>query len=482
MGSSHHHHHHSQDPGDENLYFQSASVPVPVVAAPAPVVPERPAPADEAAARRERLLAAHGWNPLHVPADEVEYDLITDSWAEQSPALTAARTGQLRSRAALLAPGQTLGGIDLLPFSCVLPTPSGRDAEAALCRSWPTRGPVVLHNSVFPTWYFSLLDNGFEPVAGRTAPSGAFRGDLDLAHLAARFAEHAGRIAFCCVEVSTNAQGGAAISLANLTAVRELADRHGVRLVLDATRALDNAVVIAEAEPEHLGRDPFDVVQEILALADAATVSLSKDFGTDTGGIVATDDPEVAHHLRERVNLRGPGVGRSGRALAAAALGDREWAVRSVRERVHRVAALHRRLTDAGVPVVRGAATHCVLLDTARMPQLRGVEHPVPAALAWIYQHTGIRAAAHLSADPQDAGLIRLAVPVGLDDAAADDIADRLTGLFARPGAVRDLLLAAPDAEAPGNAALAHYHPAEHVPGDVREALVEGHEARNETL
>ncbi|WP_198520502.1 SDR family NAD(P)-dependent oxidoreductase [Kitasatospora sp. CB02891] len=460
----------------------AASVPVPVVAAPAPVVPERPAPADEAAARRERLLAAHGWNPLHVPADEVEYDLITDSWAEQSPALTAARTGQLRSRAALLAPGQTLGGIDLLPFSCVLPTPSGRDAEAALCRSWPTRGPVVLHNSVFPTWYFSLLDNGFEPVAVRTAPSGAFRGDLDLAHLAARFAEHAGRIAFCCVEVSTNAQGGAAISLANLTAVRELADRHGVRLVLDATRALDNAVVIAEAEPEHLGRDPFDVVQEILALADAATVSLSKDFGTDTGGIVATDDPEVAHHLRERVNLRGPGVGRSGRALAAAALGDREWAVRSVRERVHRVAALHRRLTDAGVPVVRGAATHCVLLDTARMPQLRGVEHPVPAALAWIYQHTGIRAAAHLSADPQDAGLIRLAVPVGLDDAAADDIADRLTGLFARPGAVRDLLLAAPDAEAPGNAALAHYHPAEHVPGDVREALVEGHEARNETL
>ncbi|MEU3260649.1 alpha/beta fold hydrolase [Streptomyces albidoflavus] len=445
-------------------------------------VPTAAPAADPGAADRERQLSAHGWNPLHIPADRIDFDLVTDSWAEQGPALTAGRTGELSRRAAGLAPGQTLEDIGLLPFSCVVPAASGRAAEAALCQAWPFRGPVVLHNSVFPTWYFSLLDEGYQPVGVRIEPAGAFRGDLDLGHLADLLAEHAGRIAFLCVETGTNAWGGAALSLANLTAVRELTDRHGVRLVLDATRLLDNAVLVTEHETGHRGRDPLDVAQEILALADAVTMSLSKDFGTDTGGIVATDDPEVSHHLRERIGLRGPGVSRSGRALATAALADHEWAVRAVRDRVHRVARLHQALTDAGLPVVPGVATHCILLDTSRMPSLRDFGQPVPAALAWIYQHTGIRAAAHLSSAPETAGLIRLAVPVGLDDDAVDAVAARLANLFADTGTVRDLLPApAGTGTAAGAAALAHFHPVDHVPDDIREALAEGHMAQDDT-
>ncbi|MFE4022435.1 alpha/beta fold hydrolase, partial [Streptomyces sp. NPDC059101] len=429
---------------------------------------------------RDQHLAAHGWNPLHLPASAVDFDLLSDSWAELDRPDVAARTAALRAAAEHRPTGQTLDGLDLLPFSCVVPTPSGRAAEAALCRAWPHRGPVVLHNSLFPTWYFSHLDHGFTPTAVRRAADldPVFRGDLDLTHLDARLAEDAGRIAFLCVEVSNNADGGAALSYENLAAVRETADRHGVPLVLDATRVLDNAVLITEHEDDHRGREVLDVARDLLALADAVTISLSKDFGVDTGGIVATDDPAVAHHLRERITLRGPETSRSGRALAAAALADTAWAVPAVRDRVHRVARIQRALAAAGAPVTDGTATHCVLLDTRRMPALDGHAHPVPAALAWLYRHTGIRAAAHLDARADGPALIRLAVPVGLTDTETDEITARLTDLFAGPAVldIPDLLPAPGD----GPAALAWYHPLDRVPDDIRQAMVEGHQAEND--
>ncbi|THA24095.1 SDR family NAD(P)-dependent oxidoreductase [Streptomyces sp. RKND-216] len=462
---------------------QGAATPEAAPAQNPAIPPERPAPAptgpaDLALDRRTRHLEAHGWNPLLLPADLVDHDLVTDSWAELGPALTAARTGELQRRAVQLTPGHTLEDIDLLPFSCVVPTPSGRAAEAALCRAWPSRGPVVVHNSVFPTWYFSLMDNGFQPVGVRTDPAGALRGDIDLDHLEAVLTEHAGRIAFLCVETGVNAQGGAPLSLANLTAVRELADRHAVRLVLDTTRVLDNAVLITTQEKGRHHQDPFEVAQEILSLADAVTMSLSKNFGTDSGGIVATDDPEVAAHLTEHLSMRGPAVSRTGRAETLTALRDHRWAVRAVHDRVHRVARIHQALSDAGLPLLPGPATHCVLLETGRMRELRAFRQPVPAVLAWIYRHTGIRAAAHLGSGKEDAGLVRLAVPVGMEDDEADEVVDRLTRLFADRSGLRDLL---PATSGPGTPALARFHPAEHVPEDIREALAEGYTAQDET-
>ncbi|MEU3838576.1 SDR family NAD(P)-dependent oxidoreductase [Streptomyces sp. NPDC028635] len=446
----------------------------------APASPASPAapPVGAGARDRERQLSANGWNPLHLPSAAVEFDLITDSWAELDHPFVRARTAELHARTAGLSVGHTLEDLDLLPFSCVLATGSGRAAEAALCRAWPRQG-VVVHNSLFPTWYFSHLDHGFTPVQARRAAGaddGVFRGDLDLDHLDGLLTEHAGQLAFLCVEVANNAQGGAALSLDNLGGIRRVADAHGVPLVLDATRVLDNAALIAAHESGQRGRDALDVAREMLSLADSVTISLSKNFGVDGGGVVATDDPAVAHHLRERLALRGPETGRATRALAATALSDLAWAAAATGERVRQVAALRQALAAAGAPVVDGASTHCVLLDTARVSALRGHEHPVPAFLAWLYLHTGIRAAAHLDGGSGTSALVRLALPVGLGRQEADEITARLTSLFAAPGAIPELLRAPGD----GPAALASYHPVDQVPDDIREAMAEGHTAEND--
>ncbi|SDD61903.1 SDR family NAD(P)-dependent oxidoreductase [Actinokineospora iranica] len=411
---------------------------------------------------RERLLAEHGHNPLRIPAEHIEFDLLTDSWAELAHPACTDRRADLHARQA--PPIETT-----LPFDCVVPTTSGKSAEAALCRAWPRRG-VVLHNNLFPSWYFSQLDHGLRPrLLGLADQDGPFTGDLDVEGLDAALDADT---AFVCVETANNAQGGAPISLGNLTRVAHVARRHGVPLVLDATRVVENAIAIAAHEPGQQGRDLWDVVTDVLMTADAVTLSLSKDFGVDFGGVVATSHPEVAHHLRERIALRGHEVGLHGRALLAAALADRAWVAEQATRRVTQVRALRTALEAAGAPVHGTADGHCVLLDVGDLDSVAGHAHPVQAFLTALYRATGIRAAAHLSTEDS---LVRLAVPVGTPE--IDTVTARLLKFLADPAPIADLLPASAD-----TGPLAAYHPAEQVPADIREAMAEGHQARGENL
>ncbi|MFD4987452.1 alpha/beta fold hydrolase [Streptomyces sp. NPDC058374] len=486
----------------------ATATPVPVRAqppAPAPAQRTGPAPQSPAApdsptspistaspdalSRRAALLAAHGHNPVNLPHAEVDIDLITDSWAElETPAVTAAVAAARQGTAARRdAPEQTAP--PWLPFDHVVTASSGRSAEAMLCRSWAGRRGVVPHNGLFPTWLFSLLDNGFTPAVVPTRGSGghpSFAGDLDLAALRGRLREEGDRVSFVCVELSGNAGGGHPVSLANLRRVREATAAHGVPLVLDATRIVENAAFVAAHEDTEQGRGLWEVVRDLLSLADSATFSLSKDFGLDFGGLAVTRDAALGAHLREQVALRGRELGLSQRKLVDAALHDTDGVAARTAERMAAVRALWQGLRDGGAPVAgEAAAGHCVLLDVARMPWFDGFEHAVASCLAWIFHRTGIRGGPHLaeSGGPDGTGsLIRLAVPCGFTVAEAEEAAARLVALFRAPSEVPELL--AVDAGQAGRvgsgdatvrAALGRYHPAAGVPEDVRRAMREHH-------
>ncbi|MER5558834.1 SDR family NAD(P)-dependent oxidoreductase [Streptomyces sp. NPDC002506] len=468
--------------------------------APAPLpapAPHRPVAAPDAdgpaVARRTAALAAHGHNPIRIAHPAVDTDLLTDSWAERSDPWQRDRLRELADSAssgaadtvATEAVGADGATASWLPFAHAFLTASGRSAEARLCASWPARRGLVLHNDLFPTWLYNLADEGFDPstVLRAEGGTGPFTADLDTAYLEETLRRLGEKVSFVAVETAGNARGGAPLSLGNLKAVAACAAAHRVPLVLDATRLLDNAVLITAHEPGQSGRDPWDVAEEILALAAAATFSLSKDFGVDAGGLVAVRDRELAVNLDEQLLRRGREPGLSARRSLAVALGDRRAVMDLVRTRVDQVAELRARLEAGGVPLVAGTSAHCVLLDVDRLPRFDGFRHPVQACLAWLYRHTGVRGGPHLSpygpdlpgtgAERPTRRLVRLAVPVGMDQQTLLTTADRLVALIAGPVPGTDLVEVGGPSDALG-AARAHYHPAEELPTDVREALAEG--------
>ena len=427
-----------------------------------------PSGADEAdsAGSRAAALAACGYNVVALPSASVGTDLATDSWAEQDGPVIQARMRRLRE---LAGPGADLEVPDWLPFDTVIPMPSGRAAEDLLCRCWPGPRGQVLHNGLFPTWQLALADHNFSSVrVPVTASRGACPGDLDQQALTAALdaAAAAGGAAFLAIELSCNEGGGYPISLASLTAARDAAARRGVPLVLDATRIMENALF--------LGGDPWSAARSLLQVADAATFSLSKDFGLTFGGLVAARRPELAERLRDHIALRGQPLSRDARAAISVALADRDDVVALVRDRMASTQAVHRTLAEADVPVLAPAAGHCVVLDTGPMPGLRARQEPVASCLAWIYAQTGIRGAPHLAGT----GLIRLAIPLGLPVSAARDVGRRLaavlTGGPAAGGpAAPDLLPVGSRGRSP---VTARYRPADSVPQDIADAMREQHQ------
>ncbi|WP_333740746.1 alpha/beta fold hydrolase, partial [Streptomyces sp. IBSBF 2806] len=445
-------------------------------AAPAPA-PDEPAP-DRAP--RVAQLAAHGHNPVRLPHVAVELDLVTDSWADRADPWQRERRQALAELAdAAGVTGEEPPAVSWLPFAHRFFAASGRTAEDRLCRAWPGPRGRVLHGSAFPTWLAALVEHGFDPSAALpVAGEGPFAADLDLAALEDALDRHAGDVSFVLVEPAANAHGGAPSSLENLRGVAERTRARDVPLVLDATRLLDNAVLVAGAEPGRPGRDPWEVAAEMLGLAQAVTFSLSKDFGVDGGGLIATGDERLAERLTERTLERGREPGLTARRLLSAALLDQEHTRGLVAERVANVATFRQRLELGGVPLVPGPSAHCVLLDVDKAADGVTLRHPVASYLAAIYAATGVRGGPHLGpaarltdgSAPPERRLIRLAVPLGMDRGTLERAADRLAVLVADPASVADLTQVP---GAPGPAALRSYHPADALPADIRQAFEE---------
>jgi pimeloyl-ACP methyl ester carboxylesterase len=455
-----------------------------------------PAADPDEGASRAAALAAAGYNPVALPTAAVPFDLITDSWAELALPAIAARSADLAGRSACQEGTGDLPPVPWLDFDCVVPTTSGRTAEALLCRSWPRPPGRVLHNSLFPTWLMSLADGGFRPelLPGRRPLRGdeVFR-DLDLDALRTVLgnsalgnsalgdsvpADSAALPSLACLELSDNAGGGYPLSLGNLRAAKRILAAAGVPLVLDATRVVENAIFVIQKEPGQQGRRLWPVVADLLATADAVTMSLSKDFGLDFGGLVATSDPALASRLRAHVSAHGHQVNLAGRKLIGAALTDEEGVAALAGQRKSAVHALWSRLNRAGVPVVSPPAGHCVLIDTAGGNRLAGVVNPVPSCLAWLYARAGVRGGPHLAAAPDGTwSLIRLAVPLGLDLAAAREAGGRIASAWRAQGHGPAGLV---PSDPPASPAQASYQPAAQVPEDIQVALRAGVRATND--
>ncbi len=191
--------------------------------------------------------------------------------------------------------------------------------------------------------------------------------------------------------------GGQPISMENLRATYELCRQHGILVMLDATRAVENAHFIKEREAGYQDQSIAEILEEICSYSDGATVSSKKDNLVNIGGFLALRDGELARKARallvafEGLHTYG---GMSGRDMDALATGIREMVATDdhVRARVGQVEYLGTRIMKLGLPIVHPIGGHGVFIDAAStLPHLDQEQFPAQALTAAIYRDSGVR-------------------------------------------------------------------------------------------
>ena len=109
-------------------------------------------------------------------------------------------------------------------------------------RAFLKPGDIIPMNYHFGSTVNHIKLNGGRPVdlvdpevAFSSASDNQFKGNIDIARLEDCIAQYgAEHIPFIRMEASTNLIGGQPFSMANLMEVRRVADRHGIKVLLDA--------------------------------------------------------------------------------------------------------------------------------------------------------------------------------------------------------------------------------------------------------
>jgi tyrosine phenol-lyase len=354
---------------------------------------------------RERALKEAGYNTFLLRSEDVYIDLLTDSgtsamsdrqWAGimmGDEAYAGSRNFYHLEEAV-----QTYYG-----YRYVVPTHQGRGAEHLISQALIKRGQYVPGNMYFTTTrlHQELAGGAFMDVIIDQAhdPSSLhlFKGDVDLDKLEALIKRvGAERIAYLSLAGTVNMAGGQPVSMANLRALRDLCNRHEIRIYLDATRMAENAFFIQEREAGYADKSIAAILKEFCNYTDGAWMSAKKDNLVNIGGWLAVNDCVLFDTLRNMVviyeGLHTYG-GMAGRDMESLAIGITE-AVQDehVHARVGQVRYLGDLLINWGIPIVQPVGGHAVFLDAKRFyPDIPQDEFPAQTLAAGLYLDSGVR-------------------------------------------------------------------------------------------
>ena len=384
--------------------------------------------------RSARLVEA-GHNLFSLHAADVLVDLLTDSG---TGAMSAEQWAGIQrgdeSYAGSPSWYRFLEAVtELWPFRNVIPTHQGRAAEKILFSVIGGPGKVIPSNTHFDTTRANVEFTGAEAVdlvipEGRSPSADhPFKGNMDTAALDALIRER-GRdvIPVVFMTITNNSGGGQPVSLANLRAAREVCDRYGLPLFIDACRFAENAWFIKQREEGYADAAIADIVREMASLADGMTMSGKKDALANIGGWLAMNDDALAEQCRNMLILT-EGFptygGLAGRDLEAMAAGLREVVQDDyLRYRIRSTAYLGEALLESGIPCVRPIGGHAVYIDAAGLlPHIPPLEYPGQSLAVALYREGGIRSSEIGSVmfgqrpdgteSPAAMELVRLAVP-----------------------------------------------------------------------
>ncbi|MBI6546767.1 MAG: tyrosine phenol-lyase [Cyanobacteria bacterium NC_groundwater_1444_Ag_S-0.65um_54_12] len=384
---------------------------------------------------RKRAIAEAGYNTFLLRSADVYIDLLTDSGTS---AMSDYQWSGIMLGDEAYAGSKNFYHLEeavqqYYGYRQLVPTHQGRGAEHILSQIMIKNGDYIPGNMYFTTTRYHQERAGgtFVDViideAHESQSSHPFKGNIDLTKLRDLINRvGAEKIPYISVQVTVNMAGGQPVSLANLREVYALCSRHGIKVILDATRAIENAYFIQQREAGYSTKTIAAILREMCSYSDGATMSGKKDSLVNIGGWLALNDEDKASEARSLLvafeGLQTYG-GMAGRDMEAMARGIAESVQDDhIRARIGQVQYLGNLLLEAGIPVVTPIGGHGVFLDArVILPHLEQEQLPAQALASALYIESGVRGMERgtVSAGRDPAGnnrhpkleLVRLTIP-----------------------------------------------------------------------
>ena len=355
---------------------------------------------------RLKALKREHWNIFGLKSQEVTIDLLTDSGtgsmsSEQWASLMRGDESYAGSQS-----WQRFEGVvkELTGYKHIIPTHQGRASERILASVMLKEGNVVPSNSHFDTTRANVEFTGSEALdllckEGQDLLKPApFKGNVDLEKLEETLSKEKENIPYVLMTVTNNTGGGQPVSMENLKATRELCNKYGIPMYLDACRFAENSWFNNQREEGYESIEIREIAKEVFRLSDGCTISLKKDGFGNIGGFIGVNDDKIAAECKNMLILT-EGFptygGLAGRDLDALAQGLKEITDKSYLEyRARSISYLADKATEYGIPVVQPAGGHALYLDAKTyLPHIPPHEYPGQAIVCEMYLLGGIRCA-----------------------------------------------------------------------------------------
>ncbi len=357
---------------------------------------------------REKILRDAGYNLFFVKSKYITVDLLTDSG-----------TGSMSQFqwAALMQGDESYAGASSFERfeeavkkytgkRVVIPTHQGRAAEKIISHViFSGEGErIAVSNTFFDTTRANFQYGGAKlfdlpsPDSRDIFSDKMFKGNIDLDRLEDLLKKEGNKVKIITMTVTNNTAGGQPVSIKNIKAVRELANKYGVLLHIDACRVSENSYFVKKFEDGYADKNISEIVRETLSYADIVTMSAKKDGLVNIGGFIATDDENLALKFKEMLILwEGFPTygGLAGRDLEAIAVGlmeslDEDY----LKYRISQVRYLGEGFKNAGIPVMWPTGGHAVYVEASRfLPHIKKENFPGQALVVALYLEGGIRTA-----------------------------------------------------------------------------------------
>ncbi|MDR0537304.1 MAG: tryptophanase [Tannerellaceae bacterium] len=385
--------------------------------------------------RRLQALYEGGFNTFRLTTNDVFLDMLTDSGTN---AMSDRQVAAMMYADDAYAGSQSFARLhtavrDVLKKEYLLPVHQGRAAENILANAYiKKKGDLIPMNYHFTTALAHITQYGGRIVellydeAYNISSSHPFKGNMNTEKLERVICETGvENIPFIRLEASTNLIGGQPFSVQNMREVRRIADKYGIRVVLDASLLGENAYLVLKREPEFAGSSMGEVISIMTGLADIVYFSARK-LSSSRGGGICTNKLEIYRELEALVPLFEGFLtygGISVREIEAMAVGMYETLDETmICQSPQFIAYLVNSLANEGVPMVTPPGVLGAHVDAMRFcSHIPQSQYPAGSLAAAFFLVSGVRGMERGSISNQrdeegnetfaDMELLRLAVP-----------------------------------------------------------------------